>query len=49
KSHAWFVGFAPAENPKIAIAVLIENGGGGGSAAAPIASKVLKKALSVIK
>ena len=47
KSHAWFVGFAPAENPEIAIAVLVENGGGGGSAAAPIASKVLKKALSL--
>lgn len=47
KSHAWFVGFAPADNPRIAIAVLIENGGGGGSTAAPIASKVLKKALSI--
>lgn len=47
KSHAWFVGFAPADNPRVAIAVLIENGGGGGSAAAPIASKVLKKALSL--
>lgn len=47
KSHAWFVGFAPADNPRVAIAVLIENGGGGGSAAAPIASRVLKKALSI--
>jgi len=47
KSHAWFVGFAPADSPKAAIAVLIENGGGGGSAAAPIASKILKKALSL--
>jgi peptidoglycan glycosyltransferase len=47
KSHAWFVGFAPADNPKVAIAVLVENGGGGGSAAAPIASRVLKKALSI--
>jgi len=49
KSHAWFVGFAPADEPRVAIAVLIENGGGGGSAAAPIASKVLKKALSLKK
>jgi len=49
KSHAWFVGFAPADNPRVAIAVLVENGGGGGSAAAPIASKVLKKALDIIK
>lgn len=47
KSHAWFVGFAPADKPRVAIAVLIENGGGGGSIAAPIASKVLKKALSL--
>lgn len=47
KSHAWFVGFAPADNPRVAIAVLIENGGSGGSTAAPIASRVLKKALSV--
>lgn len=49
KPHAWFVGFAPADKPKAAIAVLIENGGGGGSVAAPIASRVLKKALDIIK
>ncbi|HYF83294.1 MAG TPA: penicillin-binding transpeptidase domain-containing protein [Clostridia bacterium] len=47
RSHAWFVGFAPADQPRVAIAVMIENGGGGGSTAAPIASKVLKKALSI--
>lgn len=47
KSHAWFVGFAPADEPRVAIAVLVENGGSGGSVAAPIASRVLKKALSV--
>jgi peptidoglycan glycosyltransferase len=47
KSHAWFVGFAPADNPRIAIAVMIENGGSGGSTAAPIASKVLRKALNI--
>lgn len=47
KSHAWFVGFAPAEKPRVAIAVLVENGGSGGSTAAPIASRVLKKALSI--
>jgi len=46
KSHAWFVGFAPADEPTVAIAVLVENGGGGGRAA-PIASRVLKKALSI--
>lgn len=47
KSHAWFVGFAPADKPRVAIAVLVENGGGGGSTAAPIASRVLKKALAI--
>ena len=40
--HAWFVAFAPAENPRIAITVLVENGGGGGAVAAPIAKKVLQ-------
>lgn len=43
--HAWFIAFAPALTPKIAVAVLIENGGTGGSAAAPIAREVIKKAL----
>jgi peptidoglycan glycosyltransferase len=47
KSHAWFVGFAPSDEPRVAIAVLLENGGGGGSAAAPIAARILKKALAV--
>lgn len=41
RDHAWFIGFAPADNPKIALAVLAENGGHGGSTAAPIARKVL--------
>jgi len=39
--HAWFVAFAPVESPRIAVAVLVENGGGGGSVAAPIAKKIL--------
>jgi penicillin-binding protein 2 len=43
--HAWFVGYAPAENPKIAVAVLVEHGGHGGSAAAPIARKVIEEYL----
>jgi penicillin-binding protein 2 len=38
--HALFVAFAPAEAPKIAIAVVVENGGHGGSAAAPIARRL---------
>lgn len=37
KDHSWFVGFAPVENPRIAVAVLVENVGYGGSFAAPIA------------
>jgi penicillin-binding protein 2 len=40
RDHAWFVAFAPADAPKLAIAVLVENGGHGGSAAAPIARRV---------
>ncbi|OOS22731.1 penicillin-binding protein 2 [Moraxella lincolnii] len=38
--HAWFNGFAPVEDPKIAVAVLVENGGGGSTTAAPIARKL---------
>ncbi|PNK61569.1 penicillin-binding protein 2 [Psychrobacter sp. FDAARGOS_221] len=34
--HAWFTGFAPVDDPQIAIAILVENGGGGSSTAAPI-------------
>jgi len=40
KDHAWFVAFAPADDPQIAIAVIAENGGHGGSVAAPIARLV---------
>jgi len=41
RDHAWFAAFAPAEDPRIAVAVLAEHGGGGGSVAAPIAQRVL--------
>jgi penicillin-binding protein 2 len=41
RDHAWFIAFAPVDKPKIALAVLVENGGHGGSTAAPIARKVL--------
>ena len=41
RDHAWFIAFAPADKPKIALAVLAENGGHGGAVAAPIARKVL--------
>jgi penicillin-binding protein 2 len=40
--HAWFVAYAPADHPKIAVAVLVEHGGHGGSTAAPVAKKVIE-------
>ncbi|MFO7987425.1 MAG: penicillin-binding protein 2 [Desulfatiglandaceae bacterium] len=42
RDHAWFVALAPADAPKIAVAVLVEHGGHGGSAAAPIARSLIK-------
>ncbi len=42
KNHAWFIGFAPAENPRIAFAVLLEYGGSGGLAAAGVAKGVIE-------
>jgi len=41
RDHALFIAFAPAEQPRIAVAVVVENGGGGGSVAAPIARAIL--------
>ena len=41
RKHAWFVAFAPVDDPKIAIAVLLENGGGGSSQASPVAREVI--------
>lgn len=41
RDHAWFIAYAPAEQPKIALVVLAENGGHGGGTAAPIARKVM--------
>jgi len=43
RDHAWFVSYAPAQNPKIAVTVLVEHGGHGGDAAAPLAKKVIEK------
>lgn len=45
ESHAWFIAFAPAENPTIAIAVVLENAGTGGRVAAPAARAILEAAL----
>jgi penicillin-binding protein 2 len=43
--HAWFVGYAPFEHPRIAVAVIVENGGFGGTAAAPIAGAMIRRYL----
>ncbi len=45
RDHALFIAFAPVDDPRIAIAVIVENGGHGGSAAAPIARKVMDEYL----
>lgn len=42
--HAWFAGFAPAEQPRLCVLVLVENGGYGGKVAAPIAREIIDKA-----
>jgi penicillin-binding protein A len=50
-AHAWFVGFAPAEDPQVAVAVLVEHGGSagseatGGRVAAPIAAQMMRSVL----
>jgi penicillin-binding protein 2 len=41
RDHSWFIVFAPIENPKIAAAIIVENGGFGARAAAPIARTML--------
>ncbi len=43
RDHALFVGYAPADNPRYAVAVAVEHGGGGSKAAAPIAKDILSK------
>ena len=45
RDHALFVNFAPYDNPKYAVAVVVEHGGGGSSAAAPIARDITLQAL----
>jgi cell division protein FtsI/penicillin-binding protein 2 len=48
KNHAWFICFAPADKPEIAVAVVSEFGGTGGSVAAPIARQVLQAVLPLV-
>ena len=44
-SHAWFIAFAPAENPTVAVAVIGEEGGRGGEVASPLAGQVIRAVL----
>ena len=44
-NHSWFVGYAPAEDPQIAFAVLVEYGGAGGGAAGSVAAKIVQKCI----
>jgi penicillin-binding protein 2 len=43
RDHAWFAGYAPSNDPEIAIVVMVEHGGGGGKNAVPIASRVVQE------
>ena len=47
--HSWFIGFAPAEAPRVAIAVLVEQGGRGGEVASPIAGDLMAAYLESIE
>ena len=46
RDHAWFIAFAPYENPDIAVSIIIEHGGHGGETAAPIARKIIENYFS---
>ncbi len=47
RNHALFIGFTPVDNPRYAVAVVVEHGSSGSGVAAPIASKILQKALEL--
>lgn len=49
KNHAWFICFAPAEDPKVAVAVVSELGGVGGEVAAPLAARILLGVLPLVE
>ncbi len=48
KNHAWFVAFAPAESPEVAVSVVSEYGGIGGQVAAPLAGRILQAVLPLV-
>ncbi len=47
EDHAWVVAYAPADNPQIALAVIVENGGFGGSVSVPVAREIFKKYFNI--
>ena len=47
--HAWFIGFAPADHPRLAVVVFKEHGGEGYSQAAPIAGSIIRQALPLVR
>jgi len=49
ETHAWFVGYAPADNPRIAVAVVLEHGGEGGARAAPLFRQVVEAYMAMYK
>ena len=49
KNHAWFVCFAPADDPRVAVAVVSEYGGVGGQVAAPLAGRILLNVLPLVR
>ncbi|MDQ5815822.1 MAG: penicillin-binding transpeptidase domain-containing protein, partial [Actinomycetota bacterium] len=49
KNHAWFTAFAPASDPKVAVAVVSELGGIGGQVAAPLAGSILRSVLAYVR
>lgn len=46
-SHAWFIGYVPAHQPRYAIVVLLEQGGSGGKNAGPLARKMIERLLNL--
>ena len=47
--HSWFIGYAPADNPRVAVAVIMENRGSGSDFATPAAQRVMRTALDVYR
>jgi penicillin-binding protein 2 len=48
RHHAWFVGWAPVDEPELVVAVIVEHGGGGGSTAAPVAGRIFRAFLDQV-